>query len=56
MPEVKPRPGTQAPRPGPPAGPRIAEAARRTRHCDTGHDHAVYVEPNVWVEHNLTGS
>jgi hypothetical protein len=25
-------------------------------HCDTGHEHAVYVEPNVWVEHNLTGS
>lgn len=23
-------------------------------HCDVEHDHAVYVEPNVWVEHNLT--
>lgn len=23
-------------------------------HCDTEHDHAVYVEPNVWVEHDLT--
>lgn len=23
-------------------------------HCDTEHDHAVYVEPNVWVEHILT--
>jgi GNAT superfamily N-acetyltransferase len=23
-------------------------------HCDTRHDHAVYVEPNVWVEHDLT--
>jgi hypothetical protein len=22
-------------------------------HCDTGHDHAVYVEPNGWVEHDL---
>jgi len=22
-------------------------------HCDVEHDHAVYVEPNVWVEHNL---
>jgi hypothetical protein len=22
-------------------------------HCDTDHDHAVYVEPNVWVEHDL---
>src|SRR5215471_13748601 len=22
-------------------------------HCDTEHDHAVYVEPNVWVEHAL---
>jgi GNAT superfamily N-acetyltransferase len=25
-------------------------------HCDTDHDHAVYVEPNVWIEHDLTGS
>ncbi|MGO9503211.1 MAG: hypothetical protein ACLPUO_16930 [Streptosporangiaceae bacterium] len=25
-------------------------------HCDTEHDHAVYVEPSVWVEHNLTGT
>jgi GNAT superfamily N-acetyltransferase len=25
-------------------------------HCDTSHDHAVYVEPNVWIEHNLIGS
>jgi GNAT superfamily N-acetyltransferase len=24
-------------------------------HCDTEHDHAVYVEPNVWVSHDLTG-
>jgi GNAT superfamily N-acetyltransferase len=23
-------------------------------HCDVEHDHAVYVEPNVWVEHSLT--
>lgn len=23
-------------------------------HCDTEHDHAVYVEPNVWVEHDLS--
>lgn len=23
-------------------------------HCDVEHDHAVYVEPNVWVEHALT--
>jgi len=22
-------------------------------HCDTGHDQAVYVEPNVWVRHDL---
>ncbi len=22
-------------------------------HCDTEHDHAVYVEPNIWVEHAL---
>ncbi|WP_344896464.1 N-acetyltransferase [Nonomuraea antimicrobica] len=23
-------------------------------HCDTTHDHAVYIEPNVWVTHPLT--
>jgi GNAT superfamily N-acetyltransferase len=23
-------------------------------HCDIEHDHAVYVEPNVWVEHDLS--
>jgi GNAT superfamily N-acetyltransferase len=23
--------------------------------CDVEHDHAVYVEPNVWVEHDLRG-
>jgi GNAT superfamily N-acetyltransferase len=23
-------------------------------HCDAEHDHAVYVEPNVWVEHKLS--
>lgn len=23
-------------------------------HCDVAHNHAVYVEPNVWVEHDLT--
>ncbi|MGW0802057.1 N-acetyltransferase [Nonomuraea sp. NPDC002799] len=23
-------------------------------HCDVAHDHAVYVEPNVWVSHPLT--
>ncbi|MEV8371134.1 hypothetical protein AB0P21_00245 [Kribbella sp. NPDC056861] len=22
-------------------------------HCDVEHDHAVYVEPNVWVRHDL---
>nr|WP_308315733.1 hypothetical protein [Streptomyces sp. ISL-100] len=22
-------------------------------HCDTTHDHAVYVEPNVWVRHGV---
>ena len=22
-------------------------------HCDVDHDHAVYVEPNVWVQHDL---
>jgi GNAT superfamily N-acetyltransferase len=25
-------------------------------HCDAEHDHAVYVEPNVWVEHDLGDS
>jgi hypothetical protein len=25
-------------------------------HCDASHDYAVYVEPNVWIEHNLIGS
>jgi GNAT superfamily N-acetyltransferase len=24
-------------------------------HCDAEHDHAVYVEPNVWVEHVVRG-
>jgi hypothetical protein len=24
-------------------------------HCDVEHDHGVYVEPNVWVEHDLAG-
>jgi GNAT superfamily N-acetyltransferase len=24
-------------------------------HCDVEHDYAVYVEPNVWVEHDLSG-
>lgn len=23
-------------------------------HCDVEHDHAVYVEPNVWVEHDVS--
>lgn len=23
-------------------------------HCDLAHDHAVYVEPNVWMRHHLT--
>jgi hypothetical protein len=22
-------------------------------HCSVEHDHAVYVEPNVWVQHDL---
>jgi hypothetical protein len=25
-------------------------------HCDLEHNHAVYVEPNVWVEHDLRRS
>jgi GNAT superfamily N-acetyltransferase len=24
-------------------------------HCDAEHDHAVYVEPNVWIAHDLAG-
>ncbi|MFI2300537.1 N-acetyltransferase [Actinacidiphila glaucinigra] len=24
-------------------------------HCDTAHDHAVYVEPNVWIRHATGG-
>jgi hypothetical protein len=23
-------------------------------HCDLTHDHAVYVEPCVWIQHDLT--
>lgn len=23
--------------------------------CEVEHDYAVYVEPNVWVHHDLTG-
>ncbi len=25
-------------------------------HCDAEHDHAVYVEPNIWVEHTLSNA
>jgi GNAT superfamily N-acetyltransferase len=38
------------------AGDVIVPDALVPVHCDTEHDHAVYVEPNVWVEHDLTGS
>jgi GNAT superfamily N-acetyltransferase len=32
----------------------IVPGALNPVHCDLEHDHAVYVEPNVWVEHDLT--
>jgi GNAT superfamily N-acetyltransferase len=38
------------------AGDVIVPEALVPVHCDLEHDHAVYVEPNVWVEHDLSGS
>jgi hypothetical protein len=32
----------------------IAPRALVPVHCDTKHDHAAYVEPDVWVEHDPT--
>lgn len=34
-------------------GPVHVPQALTPVHCDTEHDHAVYVEPNVWVHHPL---
>ena len=31
----------------------LRDAAGRPVHCDTTHDHAVYVEPNVWIRHGV---
>ena len=36
------------------AGDVIVPEALVPVHCDAEHDHAVYVEPNVWVEHVLS--
>jgi hypothetical protein len=35
-------------------GPLEVAGALVPVHCDVAHDHAVYVEPNVWVSHPLT--
>ncbi|WP_052423015.1 hypothetical protein [Nonomuraea candida] len=35
-------------------GPVEVPGALTPVHCDVPHDHAVYVEPNVWVSHPLT--
>lgn len=35
-------------------GPVEVPGAPAPVHCDTGHDHAVYCEPCVWVHHRLT--
>lgn len=35
------------------SGPVEVEFALTPVHCDIEHDHAVYVEPNVWVVHDL---
>ncbi|MFB4283018.1 N-acetyltransferase [Nonomuraea sp. MTCD27] len=35
-------------------GPVEVPGALSPVHCDVEHDHAVYVEPNVWVTHPLT--
>ncbi|MEU4232511.1 N-acetyltransferase [Nonomuraea sp. NPDC026600] len=34
-------------------GPVEVPGALNPVHCDVAHDHAVYVEPNVWVSHPL---
>jgi GNAT superfamily N-acetyltransferase len=36
------------------SGPVHVPLALAPVHCDLTHDHAVYVEPNVWVHHRLT--
>jgi hypothetical protein len=34
-------------------GPVYVPQALTPVHCDVAQDHAVYVEPNVWVRHRL---
>ncbi len=34
-------------------GPTVVDGALVPVHVDLAHDHAVYVEPNVWVTHTL---
>lgn len=34
-------------------GPQVVPGALSPVHVSLAHDHAVYVEPNVWVEHSL---
>jgi hypothetical protein len=35
------------------AGSTTVPGALLPVHCDLTHDHAVYVEPNVWVRHRV---
>jgi hypothetical protein len=35
------------------SGPVHVPLALTPAHCDVTHDHAVYIEPNVWVHHQL---
>ena len=37
------------------SGPVVVAGALTPLHVAIEHDHAVYVEPNVWVHHHLTG-
>ena len=34
-------------------GPVVVPGALVPVHCDVDQDHAVYVEPNVWVHHRI---
>ncbi|MFI5801818.1 N-acetyltransferase [Streptomyces sp. NPDC051561] len=37
-------------------GPVVVPGALVPVHCDLTHNHAVYVEPNVWVRHRVAGA
>ena len=37
------------------SGPQVVPFACNPVHVSVEHDHAVYVEPNVWVHHDLSG-